>query len=142
MYSENICFVVSSLCNVRDKHANTDYTVTGWMLCVIPQIRENVFKNAKINIIFRWIMLSKLCLPNQMKKSYTELWIRSGANIQISIKIMIPLIAMKLSGIVKILVMVTVIYSIKNTHYHPPCSLQGNFKNTSNSICWAFMGWC
>ena len=40
----------------------------------------------KINIIFRWIMLSKLCLPDQLKNSYMELLMRSGANIQISIK--------------------------------------------------------
>ena len=31
--------------NRRDKHIDTDYSVTGWMLCVIPHIREDVFKN-------------------------------------------------------------------------------------------------
>ena len=49
-----------------------------------------------------------------------KLLIRSGANIQISIIIMILLTVMNLSGIVKILVMVTVIYGTKNTPYHPP----------------------
>ena len=39
LYSENICFVVSSLWNKRNKHINTDYSVTGWVLCVIPHIR-------------------------------------------------------------------------------------------------------
>ena len=57
------------------------------------------------------------------EKNYMELLIRSGANIQITIKIMIPLTEMNLSGIVKILVMVTVIYVIKNTPYHPPKAL-------------------
>ena len=48
-YSDNICFVISNLCNERDKHINTDYVVTGWMLCVIPHIREDVFKSAQNN---------------------------------------------------------------------------------------------
>ena len=39
LYSENICFVISRLWNVMEKHINTDYSVTGWMLCVIPHIR-------------------------------------------------------------------------------------------------------
>ena len=30
-----------------EEHINTDYAVTGWMLCVIPHIREDVFKNAQ-----------------------------------------------------------------------------------------------
>ena len=47
LYSENICFVISSLCNGREKHINNNYAVTGWMLCVIPHIREDVFKNAQ-----------------------------------------------------------------------------------------------
>ena len=47
MYSENICFVVSSLWNKREVHINTDYAVTGWMLYVINHIRENVLKNAQ-----------------------------------------------------------------------------------------------
>ena len=53
-------------------------------------------------------------------KELHGLLIRSGANMQLSIKIIIPLTAMNLSGIVNILVMVTVIYGIRNTHYHPP----------------------
>ena len=28
LYSENICFVISSLCNEKDKHINTDYAMT------------------------------------------------------------------------------------------------------------------
>ena len=38
VYSENICFVVSKLWNEREKHTNTEYAVTGWMLCVITRI--------------------------------------------------------------------------------------------------------
>ena len=53
LYSENICFVISNLWNKRWEHINTNYAVTGWMLCVIPHIREDVFKMHKINIIFR-----------------------------------------------------------------------------------------
>ena len=51
LYYENIYFVISSLWNEKEKHINTDYSVTGWMLCVIPHIREDIFKMHKINII-------------------------------------------------------------------------------------------
>ena len=33
--------------NEREKHTDTDYSVTGWMLCVITHIREDCFKNAQ-----------------------------------------------------------------------------------------------
>ena len=48
-YSDNICFVISNLWNDRYKYINNDYSVTGWMLCVISHIREDVFKNAQNN---------------------------------------------------------------------------------------------
>ena len=44
LHYENICFVISNLWNEREKNINTDYSVTGWMLCVIPHIREDVFR--------------------------------------------------------------------------------------------------
>ena len=47
LYYENICFVISSLWNERKKNINTDYDVTGWILCVIPHIRESIFKKAQ-----------------------------------------------------------------------------------------------
>ena len=53
LYSEKICSLIFSLCNEREKHINTDCAITGWMLCVIPHIREDIFKMHKINIIFR-----------------------------------------------------------------------------------------
>ena len=43
LYYENICFVISILWNKMEAHINTDYAVTGWMLCVIPHIREDFF---------------------------------------------------------------------------------------------------
>ena len=52
-YLDNIYFVISNLWNRREKYINTDYAVTGCMLCIIPHIREGVFKMHKINIIFR-----------------------------------------------------------------------------------------
>ena len=39
LYSENICFVISNLWNKREEYINTNYSVTGWMLSVIPHIR-------------------------------------------------------------------------------------------------------
>ena len=47
LYYENICFVISIFWDERKKHINTDYAVTGWMLCVITHIMEDVFKNAQ-----------------------------------------------------------------------------------------------
>ena len=38
LYYENICFVICSLWNKREEHINTYYSVTGWMLCVIPHL--------------------------------------------------------------------------------------------------------
>ena len=49
LYSDNICFVVSNLWNEREKRINTNYAVTGCMLCLIPHITEHVFKNAQNN---------------------------------------------------------------------------------------------
>ena len=65
-------------------------------------------------------MLSKICLMDQLKKSYMELLIRSGANIQNSIMRMIPLTVSNLYGTVNVLLVVKVIYGIKNNFYHPP----------------------
>ena len=39
LYSDNICFVISSLWNEKEKYVNTDYSVAGWISCVIPRIR-------------------------------------------------------------------------------------------------------
>ena len=112
LYSENNCFVLSNLWNKREEYINTDYAVTGWMLCVIPHIREDVFKNAQNKDNIQMKMLSKLCLLDQLKKSYMELSIRSGLNLLYSMIIMIPMTEIILSGIVKILLVVTVIYGI------------------------------
>ena len=48
-YSDNIRFVISNFWNQIGKRINTYYAVTGWMLCVIPHIREDVFKSAQNN---------------------------------------------------------------------------------------------
>ena len=42
-FSDNVCLVISKLWNEREKHINTDYAVTGWVLCVIPHIRDDVY---------------------------------------------------------------------------------------------------
>ena len=114
-YLDNICFVVSNLWNETEKHINTDYAVTGWMLCVITHIRENVFKNEQNNHHIQVNTVIKICFLDQLKNSYMKLSINSGANIQISIIRMITLTAMNLSETVKILLMVTFIYGIRNT---------------------------
>ena len=67
-----------------------------------------------MNTVFKNFLL------DQLNKSYMKLLIRSGANIQMSIIIMILLKVMNLSGTLNISVMVTVIYGVRNTLYHPP----------------------
>ena len=47
LYSENICFVISILKNEKEKHSISDYYVTCCMLCVIPHIRSDAFKNSQ-----------------------------------------------------------------------------------------------
>ena len=38
---ENLIYSVCKLWQKRKIHTNTDFTVTGWMLCFIPQIRKD-----------------------------------------------------------------------------------------------------
>ena len=47
LYYENISFVIYNLWNKREEHINKNYAVTGWVLCVIPHNREDIFKNAQ-----------------------------------------------------------------------------------------------
>ena len=39
---ESLSFLVCSLCEKRKLHINTDFSVTGWMLCVISHIHKDV----------------------------------------------------------------------------------------------------
>ena len=116
MYSENICYVISNLWNKREEHINTNYAVTGRMLCIIPHIREDVFKNAQNKQHIQVNNVIKSFFLDQKKKSFMKLLIRYGVNILYSIIRIIPLTVMILSGTVKILLMVIVIYGIINTH--------------------------
>ena len=67
-YSDNTCFSISKLWIEKSKLINTDYSVTDWMVCVIPQIRDNVFKRKKKNSM------------NQVKKIIKTLYDRSSEN--------------------------------------------------------------
>ena len=42
-------FFISNLCNKREKHCNNDFAATGWILCVITHIGEDVLKNSQNN---------------------------------------------------------------------------------------------
>ena len=48
-YLENIYFVMSNLRIEIEKHINTYYAVTGWILYVITHIKEDVFKKSSGN---------------------------------------------------------------------------------------------
>ena len=100
----------------REEHINTDYAVTGWMLCVLPHIREDVFKNTQNKHHIQVNNVIKTLFSGSTEKSYMEILIHSGVNILYSIIRMIPLTVIILSGTVKILHMVIVIYGTRNTH--------------------------
>ena len=44
-FTDNICLIISKFWNERDKHINNDYDVNGCILCLITNIREDVFKH-------------------------------------------------------------------------------------------------
>ena len=51
-YSDMLESLRSSVCNLwqkRQLHINTDFAVTGWMLCVIPHIRKDAKYNSDRN---------------------------------------------------------------------------------------------
>ena len=77
--------------------------MTGWILCVINHIREDVFKNAQSKHHIQVNNVIKIVLMDQLKNSYMKVLIRSRANIKFSIKRIIILTVMNLSGIVKII---------------------------------------
>ena len=94
--------------------------MTCWVSCVIHHINVDVFKNAQNNHHIWVNTVIKSFFLDQLKNTYMKISIHSGANIQISIIIMIILTVMNLYGTVNISVMVTVIYGIKNNPYNPP----------------------
>ena len=120
MYSENICFVIYSLWNKREEHINTDYDVTGWMFCLIPHIRKDVFKYAQnkhhiqVNNVIKTLFSGST--EKELHATIDTLWSEYTKFNQS----MIPLKEMDLSETVKILLMVTVIYGIRNTLYRQP----------------------
>ena len=71
-YSGNICFVISNLWNKREKHIKTDYAVTGWMLCLIPHIREYLFKILQNNHHIQVNTVIKRLLSGSTKKELHE----------------------------------------------------------------------
>ena len=46
---ESLSSTVCNLWQKRQLHINTDFAVTGWMLCVIPHIRKNAKDNSDRN---------------------------------------------------------------------------------------------
>ena len=106
--------------NQGEKNLSTDYAVTGCMLCVIPHIREDVFKNVQnkhhiqVNNVIKSLFAEST--EKELHKTIDKFW----SKYKMSIIRMILLTVMNLSGTVQILVMVILIYGIRNTPYHPP----------------------
>ena len=72
IYIDNICFFVSKLWFEIQKHINADYAVTGWMLCVIPHIRKDVFKSSNINHMIQVNTVIKNLFAGQSEKQLNE----------------------------------------------------------------------
>ena len=85
------------------------------MLCVIPHIREDVFKNSQNNHHIRVSTVIKSFFAGSTGIEFHKLMIRFGANIQTLIIRTIFLTVIHLSVTVKIFVIVIVIYGIRNT---------------------------
>ena len=102
----------------KRKPFNTDYDVTGWILCIILHIREGALKNAQNKHHIQVNNVSRVCFLDKLKNSYTKLLIRFGAKIKNSIIRTILLKVMNLYGTVKIYVMVIVICGIRNNPHH------------------------
>ena len=66
------------MCNEREKHINTDYAVTGWMLCIVHQIMEYFFKNAQNNHHIQVDNVIKSLFPvsteNQLHDTLDTFW--------------------------------------------------------------------
>ena len=71
-YIDNICFFKSKLWIERYKKINTDYAVTGWMLSVIPLIREDVFKNSNRNNMIEVNTVINICFVGSSEKELYE----------------------------------------------------------------------
>ena len=107
----------------REKKTNTEYGVTGFVLCLILHIREDVFNYSNANNNNHFILLSRPFLFHSYKKSYMKSLTRSGLNKIISIVSLILLTVTNLSEVVKKFMMLIVIHGIRNTLYHAPNSL-------------------
>ena len=108
------------MCNEKDKHIYTNYTVTGWMLFLITHIREDVFKNTNRNHIKQVNTDIKTLFSGVSDKELHETLDIFWSDYENSVIIIILLTVMYLSGVLNIFVMVILICGIRNTLYHQP----------------------
>ena len=71
--------------------------VTGWMLCVVSLIREDVFKNLNINHMIQVNTVIKTSFLDRLRNSCMKPLIHFGVNIQNLIIRMIGLTSINLS---------------------------------------------
>ena len=57
----------------REKHIFTEYSVSGWMLCVIPHICKDVFDNSYGNHMKKVKNFIKICFMVYQMKRLTSL---------------------------------------------------------------------
>ena len=113
----------SSVCKLWQKrqiHINTDFAVTGWMLCVIPHIHKDARYHSysdhrkQVNNVIKNYFMEYLRTKCLLLKKYSEL------NILNLITRMVNLIRIDLYRKAKTSEMVTVIYGIKHIHFLAP----------------------
>ena len=112
--------LVFNLWQKRQIHINTDFSVTGWMLCVIPHISrmQNIIQIVIIGN--KSTMLSKHYFIYYMKTKWLLLKTYFVLSTLTLIKIMVHLMGMNLYEKAKTSEMVTVICIITNIHFLAP----------------------
>ena len=122
-FSAIVYILRNSVCKLWMKqqiHINTYFTVTGWVLCVIPHICKDEKDHSDIDHRKQVINVIKTLfhgVPEDEMDVTQDIFVLSTLNLII---IMVHLMRMNLYGKVKASDMVTVICGIKNIHFLVP----------------------
>ena len=78
-FSDHIYSIISNVCNQIEKHINTDYAVTGWMLFVFPQISKDVSNaqkkhNIQVNTVIN--SLFSVSTEKELHETLDTFWIK------------------------------------------------------------------
>ena len=120
---ESLSSSVCKLCKKIQLHINTDFVVTGWMLCVITHIRKDEkyhsdsdHRKQVNNVIKKFVSGA-----SEEEMAVTQTYF--GLSALTLIKRLVHLMLIKLYGKAKTSKMVTVICGIKTIHFLSPIFL-------------------